>query len=82
MIWWISKHLILTKHISYTDHSDTVKNIIIVLIIHNKKLKITDKHILQKWQKVKVVRRAIPNMTATFTDSVNAHAMTELQDRL
>ena len=39
-------------------------------------------YILPKWQKVKVVRRAVLNMMATFTDSVNVHAMIELQDRL
>jgi len=37
--------------------------------------------ILQKWQMVKVARRAVLNMTAIFTDFVNAHVITELQDR-
>lgn len=41
-----------------------------------------DTHILPKWQKVKVVRYVIQNIMVTFTDSVNVHAMTELQDKL
>ena len=80
--WCITEHLTLIKDIFDPDHSNIVRRFIVVLIIHSRKLKIMEMHILPKWQKVKVVRRAVMNMTATFTDFVNVHAMTELQDRL
>ena len=37
---------------------------------------------MQKWHKVKVVKHAILNMMAIFTDFVNVHAMIELQEEL
>jgi hypothetical protein len=52
-----------------------------IIGVHKEKLKIMEMSILQKWQTVKAVRRATLNMTAIFTNSVNVHVITELQDR-